>query len=80
MRHFFGLRQLGSLGYSQLNVCLRATVGFVSPLALPNALHYAAGMSELENPDKVSRRPDTRAHLMEAAERLFGERGLQPSR
>jgi len=37
-------------------------------------------MSELENPDKVSRRPDTRAHLMEAAERLFGERGLQPSR
>ncbi|MDO9125715.1 MAG: helix-turn-helix domain-containing protein, partial [Parvibaculum sp.] len=46
------------------------------PLALPNDLHYAAGMSELENPDKVSRRGDTRARLMEAAERLFGERGL----
>ncbi len=33
-------------------------------------------MSELENPEKVSRRGDTRARLMEAAERLFGERGL----
>ena len=33
-------------------------------------------MSELETPDRTSRRGDTRARLMAAAERLFGERGL----
>ncbi|PKQ02591.1 MAG: TetR family transcriptional regulator, partial [Alphaproteobacteria bacterium HGW-Alphaproteobacteria-11] len=33
-------------------------------------------MSELETPERTSRRGDTRARLMVAAERLFGERGL----
>lgn len=33
-------------------------------------------MSELETPAKASRRGGTRTRLMEAAERLFGERGL----
>ncbi|MCW5725843.1 TetR/AcrR family transcriptional regulator [Parvibaculum sp.] len=33
-------------------------------------------MSELETPERTSRRGDTRARLMAAAERLFGARGL----
>ncbi len=46
------------------------------PLALHNAVHYAGGMSDLEEPVSTGKRGDTRLRLMQAAERLFGERGL----
>lgn len=49
-------------------------------LASPNALHYAARMSnalhEQKAGEKLGRRGDTRRRLMQAAEQLFGERGL----